>query len=234
MEGRLILKDSIHKINIAIDGPAGAGKSTIARFVAKELGYIYIDTGAMYRAVTLKMLQAGLKLTQMNQIIELTSKLNIELISKQDGQLVFVNDEDVTNQIRSQEVNQYVSELAQVKEVRKLLVKEQKKLANSKGVVMDGRDIGTHVLPDAEIKIYLTASVEERARRRYQESNTSEVTLKQIEHEISSRDEADKHRDISPLIVALDAHVIDCTYMSIAEVVQTIIKRCRTKTGGEQ
>lgn len=228
------MNNSSHKINIAIDGPAGAGKSTIARFVANELGYVYVDTGAMYRAVTLKFLKAGLKLTQINQIIELTSQLNIELIPKQDGQLVFVDGEDLTNTIRSQEVNQNVSELAQLEEVRKLLVSKQKKLANSKGVVMDGRDIGTHVLPDAEIKIYLTASVEERARRRYKEMNKFELTLKQLEKEISSRDEADKHRDISPLIVAQGAHVIDCTYMSITEVVQTIIKRCRTKMGGEQ
>jgi cytidylate kinase len=222
------------KINVAIDGPAGAGKSTIARLVANELGFVYVDTGAMYRVVTLKALQAGLQPHQHAEITKLAEQLNIELIPEHDGQQVLVDGEDVTGEIRSLMVNQHVSEISQNEQVRELLVLKQKKLASSKGVVMDGRDIATHVLPDSEVKIYLTASVEERANRRYKEMTDKSVTLKQLEREISIRDEADKQRKISPLVIANDAKVLDCTHLSISQVVDTILDLCRTKLGREQ
>lgn len=234
--GRIHLNDrNDSKINVAIDGPAGAGKSTIARLVANKLGFVYVDTGAMYRVVTLKSLQAGLQIHQHTEIAKLAERLNIELIPLQDGQQVRVDGEDVTEEIRSLEVNQHVSKIAQNEQVRKFLVMTQKKIAVSKGVVMDGRDIATHVLPDAEVKIYLTATAEERAKRRYKElKDKSTVTLKELEREISIRDEADKQRKLSPLVVAQDARVMDCTDLSISQVVETILNLCRTKMGKEQ
>ncbi|WP_240903708.1 (d)CMP kinase [Chengkuizengella sediminis] len=226
-----------HKINVAIDGPAGAGKSTIARLVSNEFGYVYIDTGAMYRAVTLKAMENQIPPNHEGKIVELTKQLDIELIPKKSGQKVIVNGIDLTESIRSNEINQQVSKFAGISKLREILVEKQQQLASSKGVVMDGRDIATHVLPNAEVKIFLTASVEERASRRYDEmlekTPALTITLEQLKNEISLRDQMDLERTASPLKMAEDAIKIDSTNMTILEVVQTIKELCIKKMGGD-
>jgi len=218
------------RINIAIDGPAGAGKSTVARKVAEQLGYVYIDTGAMYRAVTLSAQRAGITAGQTKELAELARSLTIELAPGENGQSVYVNGENVTASIRSREVTLEVSHIAANEAVRSMLSDLQRCLAERKGVVMDGRDIGTHVLPDAELKIFLTASVRERALRRHREiADTQPITLEQLEAEIAERDRLDEQREISPLICASDAVVMDSTSMTIEEVTSAIVKLGRTK-----
>lgn len=218
------------RMNIAIDGPAGAGKSTVARKVAEQLGYVYIDTGSMYRAVTLSAQRAEVKVDQTAKLAELVKALEIELEPGEHGQSVFVNGENVTALIRSREVTLQVSHIAANETVREVLGDLQRKLAERKGVVMDGRDIGSHVLPNAELKIFLTASVKERALRRYREIvDTQTITLAQLEAEIAERDRLDEQRDISPLICAEDAIVLDSTAMTIDEVIHAIVKLSRTK-----
>jgi cytidylate kinase len=217
-------------MNIAIDGPAGAGKSTVARKVAEQLGYVYIDTGSMYRAVTLIAQRAGVTADQTAKLAELVRSLEIELEPGEQGQSVFVNGENVTALIRSREVTLQVSHFAANETVRQVLGVMQRKLAERKGVVMDGRDIGSHVLPNAELKIFLTASVKERALRRYREvADSQTVTLAQLEEEIAERDRLDEQREISPLICASDAVVLDSTAMTIDEVIFAIVKLSRTK-----
>ncbi|WP_307202335.1 (d)CMP kinase [Paenibacillus harenae] len=217
-------------MNIAIDGPAGAGKSTVARKVAGQLGYVYIDTGAMYRAVTYTAQRAGVSPEQTARLAELTRSLQIDLRPGDHGQSVYVNGEDVTASIRSREVTLQVSYYAAIESVREVLGTLQRQLAARKGVVMDGRDIGSHVLPDAELKVFLTASVEERAARRYREiSDSQSITLRQLESEIAERDRLDEQRAISPLVCASDAVVLDSTGMTIDEVVAAIVKLSRTK-----
>ncbi|MGO4184431.1 (d)CMP kinase [Paenibacillus sp. MCAF9] len=217
-------------MNIAIDGPAGAGKSTVARKVAEQLGYVYIDTGSMYRAVTLSAQRAEVKVDQSAKLAELVKALEIELEPGEHGQSVFVNGENVTALIRSREVTLQVSHIAANETVREVLGDLQRKLAERKGVVMDGRDIGSHVLPNAELKIFLTASVKERALRRFREIvDTQTISLAQLEAEIAERDRLDEQRDISPLICAEDAIVLDSTAMTIDEVIHAIVKLSRTK-----
>ncbi|USB34750.1 (d)CMP kinase [Paenibacillus sp. YPG26] len=217
------------KINIAIDGPAGAGKSTIARMVAGALAYVYVDTGAMYRAVTWYMLLKGIEPEEEQKVLQTARNMVIELIPGVDGQKVLVNGEDVSDQIRSLAVNAKVSRYAQIEGLRNLLVSLQRQMALRKGVVMDGRDIGTTVLPDAEVKIFMTASVQERARRRYNEiKDTVAITLEQLERDIAERDRLDEEREISPLRRAEDAEFLDTTNMSLSEVSETIISLCRT------
>lgn len=223
-----------NRINIAIDGPAGAGKSTVARLVAQQLGYVYVDTGAMYRAVTWKVLQAGIDLEQTEAIIEITRATAITLLPGADRQIVIIDGEDRTEEIRSIEVNRGVSRIAQIEQVRSILVSVQKRMALDKGIVMDGRDIGTHVLPDAEVKIYLTASVRKRAERRFIEwDDRSSLTLEQLEREIEARDRMDEQRAISPLVCAHDAIRIDSTDMTIDDVVGSIVRISRTILHGE-
>ncbi|WP_145023894.1 (d)CMP kinase [Paenibacillus sp. Y412MC10] len=223
------------KINIAIDGPAGAGKSTIARLVARALSYIYVDTGAMYRAVTWFMMEQGIGPEFPEKVLQLTQKMVIELIPGEDGQKVLVNGEDVTPYIRSLQVNGMVSQYSQIEGVRRHLVALQQQMALHKGIVMDGRDIGTTVLPDAEVKIFMTASVKERALRRYKEMNDAEgLTLEQLEKDIERRDRLDAEREISPLRCADDAIVLDTTHMDISQVVDTIVDYCNTYRGGEK
>jgi cytidylate kinase len=218
------------RMNIAIDGPAGAGKSSVARKVAEQLGYVYIDTGSMYRAVTLIAQRAGVTVEQSAKLAELVRSLEIELAPGEQGQSVFVNGENVTALIRSREVTLQVSYFAANETVREVLGVMQRKLAERKGVVMDGRDIGSHVLPNAELKIFLTASVKERALRRYREIVDSQtITFSQLEAEIAARDRLDEQRDISPLICASDAVVLDSTAMTIDEVIAAIVKLSRTK-----
>lgn len=221
------------KFNIAIDGPAGAGKSTIARLIAKELGFVYVDTGAMYRAVTWKVLQSGVSLENEEEIAGTAERTDIDLKPGTNGQLVFVDGTDVTEEIRTTEINKHVSQIARIPEVRTLLVHKQKLLALHKGVVMDGRDIGTKVLPDAELKIFLTASVRKRAGRRLLETNDPAITLEQLEQDIAARDKMDRERETSPLVRAKDAILIDTTEMTLHEVVGAVLDLCRTKvTGG--
>lgn len=217
---------SLKRINIAIDGPAGAGKSTVARLVAGRLGFIYIDTGAMYRAVTWKVLQLELTPQQEDDIIRAAEAMQIELKAGPHGQLVFIDGEERTQEIRSSEVTKLVSHIASIGPVRELLVHKQQMMAANKGIVMDGRDIGTHVLPDAEIKIFLTASVRKRAERRFLELEAKEpdLTIEQLEQDIARRDKLDEEREISPLRRAPDAVLLDSTNMGIEEVVDAILE----------
>jgi len=213
-------------IRIAIDGPAAAGKSTVAKLIADKLNFVYIDTGAMYRALTLKVIQEQIKFDNEKMITETLTNTKIEFKSVADGQLVFLDDIDVTSKIRSTEVSQAVSHIAQLAEVRKQLVLRQQLLANNHSVVMDGRDIGTTVLPDAEVKVFLIASVDERAQRRHDENIKKGFSsdLQLLKEEIAERDHRDENRKESPLKKAKDAVSIDTTAMSIDDVVEKIIK----------
>ncbi|NUK31239.1 (d)CMP kinase [Parageobacillus sp. VR-IP] len=214
------------RINIAIDGPAAAGKSTVAKMIAKRLSYIYIDTGAMYRALTYRALQQGIALDDEQALISLLKDTYIELRPSHEGQLVLVNGEDVTNVIRSKEVTNAVSLVAKHPLVREEMVARQRALAKNGGVVMDGRDIGTHVLPNAEVKVFLKASVEERARRRHKENIARGFPsdLETLKKEIARRDQLDSEREVAPLKKAEDAIEIDTTSLSIEEVVERIME----------
>lgn len=214
------------KISIAIDGPASAGKSTVAKILASDNGYIYLDTGAMYRAVTYAVLQQGLSLDDEEGIKELLPTLSIRFEQGTEGQLVFLNDVDVTTDIRQPEVTNNVSQIAAQEAVRLDLVKRQRAYGESGGIVMDGRDIGTAVLPNAELKIFLIASVEERAERRFKENQTNGIATdyETLKKEIEERDFKDTNRKISPLVKANDAIEIDTTGMSIKDVVSAIQK----------
>lgn len=211
---------------IAIDGPAAAGKSTVAKLLAKKLNYTYIDTGAMYRTLTLQAIHDRIDLHDAKQLASLLEKTEISL--KQDEakeQIVLLNGEDVTLDIRSQKVTNSVSHVAKHREVRKRMVKLQQSLAKANNVVMDGRDIGTYVLPDAQFKFFLVASVEERAKRRYEENIQKGIKsdLKQLKDDIEQRDLLDTKRKIAPLVKASDAIELDTTSMTIDDVVQTIL-----------
>ncbi len=213
------------RIQIAIDGPAGAGKSTVAQIVADKLDYIYVDTGAMYRAITLKALKEEVDFKADEELARLVKDTDISFKKSENKVKIFLDGADVTDEIRQNKVSNNVSLLAQNKSIRKELVKLQREIASQGGVVMDGRDIGTVVLADAELKIYLTASVAERAQRRYDELVKSErnISLISIKEDIIRRDEMDKNREISPLQKAEDAIVVDTTNLNIEEVVTEII-----------
>lgn len=200
----------------------------MARLVASALGFVYVDTGAMYRAVTWKILQLGLRPDDAEEVARATRNMEIRLARSEQGQLVFVDGENVTDYIRSADINRNVSFIAQNREVRRLLVEKQKELAREKGVVMDGRDIGTSVLPDAEVKVFLTASARRRAERRYAEAGTPEQTIEEMEAEISRRDQIDTNREASPLRRADDAILLDTTEMELAEVVEAVLSMCRS------
>ncbi|EZP60895.1 (d)CMP kinase [Exiguobacterium acetylicum] len=214
------------KIQIALDGPAGAGKSTIAKQLAARLDYVYIDTGAMYRAVTLAALEQSLDLNNGEVLGELMKSLDIRLTPGENGQRVFIGDREVTDAIRSIEITNNVSFVARQKEVRAALVTAQRKLADQGGIVMDGRDIGTVVLPDAELKVFLTATVEERAARRHRENIArgmdSDITV--LQEEIALRDKRDSEREVSPLRQADDALYLDTTEMTIDQVVVRLME----------
>lgn len=212
-------------MNIAIDGPAGAGKSTVAKMVAEELSYIYIDTGAMYRAITYKALQNNVDVNDDLKLGELLSETDIELINKGGLQRILLDGIDVSEEIRADNVTNRVSYVAKHQGIRKEMVKRQQQLAEKGGTVMDGRDIGTHVLPDAGLKVFLTASVEERARRRHEEhlSKGQPSDFERLKIEIAQRDKIDSEREIAPLQKAEDAVEVNSTSMTIEEVVQTIL-----------
>ncbi|WP_435925220.1 (d)CMP kinase [Paenibacillus sp. DYY-L-2] len=220
------------KINIAIDGPAGAGKSTIARKVAGMLSYIYVDTGAMYRAATWYFQQLGIGPEDEDKVLQTLPELVIELIPGEEGQRVRVNGQEATEEIRSLAVNAQVSRYAQIEGLRTRLVSLQRQMAIRKGVVMDGRDIGTTVLPDAEVKVFMTASVEERAMRRYREMKEQDrITLEQLIRDMAERDRLDREREVSPLRQAEDAVLLDTTDMTLEEVADTIVSMCKTFVG---
>ncbi len=212
-------------INVAIDGPAGAGKSTIAKLIAKKMGYIYVDTGAMYRAMALYFIRNGIKAEDTQMVSEKCKDADISIAYRDGEQVVLLDDENVNGLIRTEEVGNMASATSANKNVRQKLVELQKKLAANSDVVMDGRDIGTVVLPNADVKIYLTASSSVRAKRRYDEliAKGEKADLATIEADIIERDNRDMTREISPLRQADDAVLVDSSYMTIDEVVQTVV-----------
>ena len=213
------------KIAIAIDGPAGAGKSSISKVVANELGYLYIDTGAMYRGVTWAVLDSNVDVNNQKEVEALLPSLDLTLEPTASACKVFVKGQDVTDLIRQQQINENVSTIASYKGVREYLVERQQAMAAVGGVILDGRDIGSVVLPDAELKIYLTASVDARAKRRWLEvqGTSNEQPLEDIKKNVESRDEMDKNRDESPLVCVEDAIVVDSSNMTFDETVEHIL-----------
>ncbi|AYF93112.1 (d)CMP kinase [Apilactobacillus bombintestini] len=212
------------KLQVAIDGPASAGKSTVAKLVAAKFSYVYCDTGAMYRSTTLKALRNGYKLDDEASILKMLANTEITFKPGEKQQKVFVDGEEVTNDIRQENVTNNVSTVASLSGVRKELVNRQQQIAAAGGIVMDGRDIGTTVLPDAKVKIFLIASVDERAERRFKDNAEKgiHVPLEKLKQEIEERDYKDSHRKVSPLTKADDAKEIDTTSMSIEDVVNAI------------
>lgn len=214
-------------MNIAIDGPAGAGKSTIARRVAKEKGYIYVDTGAMYRAIGLYFMNEGVDVENAVAVLEALAAIQVEIRYEAGEQQVYLNGKNVSKEIRQEVVGNMASKVATKQAVRDKLLDLQRNLAATQDVVMDGRDIGTFVLPNAELKIYLTASVDTRADRRYKElvEKHMPADLEEIKHDIEARDYQDMHRKIAPLTQAEDAYFLDSSNLTIDEVVAEIIGR---------
>lgn len=217
------------KLIIAIDGPAGAGKSTVAQILAQRLQYNYIDTGAMYRGITWKAMKNNV--ADVASIGKIAQHIDISLTYINGNTTVFVDGYDVTAEIRTPEVSRMVSEVAQIQAVREAMLGLQREMAGCGGVVMDGRDIGTHVLPNADIKIFLTASIKERADRRWRELTKKgfNVKLEELEEEIAIRDKNDCEREFAPLIQASDAILIDTTSLSIEEAVKAITQICEER-----
>lgn len=212
---------------VAIDGPAGTGKGTIAGLISKRLGYTYIDTGAMYRCVTLKMLNEGISIESDIEVIkDLLERTKIEFININGQQCVFLDDEDVTEEIRTPRVNELVSPVSAIKEIRIKLVEMQRELGKAANVIMEGRDITTVVFPNAEVKIYLTADASERANRRYKEliAKGIDTTYEATYDSIMKRDENDMKKEMGALKIAEDAVVIDSTEMSIEEVYEKVVE----------
>ena len=215
-------------MNVAIDGPAGAGKSTIAKAIAAKMGYVYVDTGAMYRAMALYFLRAGIASNDEEKISSVVDDISVSIKYEDGSQHVILNGEDVTGLIRTEEVGNMASASSVYAPVRSKLVALQQELAKTTDVIMDGRDIGTVVLPNADVKIFLTASVECRAKRRFDElvAKGMEADFDKIAKDIEERDYRDSHREISPLKQAEDAILVDSSDMTIDEVVNTIIGYC--------
>ncbi|USS86621.1 (d)CMP kinase [Fructilactobacillus cliffordii] len=218
-------------LQVAIDGPASAGKSTVAKIVAQRFAYVYVDTGAMYRTVTLVALQAGVDLSDEERVLQLLEQTQITFQPGEPVQHVFANQQEVTEAIRSELVTNNVSTVAALPKIREALVDRQREIARAGGVVMDGRDIGTTVLPDADVKIFLVASVNQRAERRYLENQAKGITtsLADLQAEIAERDYKDSHRTVSPLKKAADAVEIDTTTLSIEQVVNQIAELMQQK-----
>ena len=216
---------------VAIDGPAGTGKGTVTEILAKKMNLVNIDTGATYRCVTLAMLNENIKLEELDKIKELLKNINIELKNENGKQFVFLNGEDVTEKIRSKEVSGFVSQVSSIKEVRLSMVDLQRKMAEGKDVIMEGRDIGTYVFPAADVKIYLDADLEERAKRRFKQNKEKGINMTYVEvlENIKKRDENDKAKEIGALKVAHDAEVIDTTDKSIKQVVREITEIIKKK-----
>lgn len=216
---------------IAIDGPAGAGKSSISKKVAKKLGYVYIDTGAMYRTVGLKAVRCGIKTTDAEGVGSILADLDIDIRHEGVEQYIYLDGENVSDKIRTPEISMAASNVSAIPAVRVAMVDMQRKLAQNHDVVMDGRDIGSFVLPDAEIKIFLTASVEARAKRRFNEliEKGEKVDFEDVKAEMIQRDKNDSTRAVSPLVVADGATVIDTSLLSFDESVNTVIEHIRSK-----
>ena len=220
--------------SIAIDGPAGAGKSTIAKILSEKLGYIYIDTGAMYRAVALYFIENGVSTGEEPYINELLKKIDVSIKYKNGVQILYLNGEDVSTRLREENIGKLASKFSALKDVREKLVALQRELAKKENVIMDGRDIGTVVLPNANLKIFLSASSSVRAKRRYLEllqKGSTDIDLEEIEREIINRDNADMNRAISPLKQAEDAKVLDTSDMKLNEVVEKILEIKRENEG---
>jgi len=223
------------KLIVAIDGPVGSGKSTLARRVAQMMGYVYIDTGAMYRALALKALRRGISLDATDQLVALARETRIDLRAQDGTQRVFLDGEDVTAAIRTPEVSQAASKVAVVPGVRKVLVAEQRRAGEQGGVVMEGRDIGSVVFPDAGLKIFLTASPEVRAERRWREHQQKgeAIDLARTLEEIRERDQRDRERSTSPLVRAPDAVVVDSTAMEPEEVARLVVMLAKGQSAGK-
>lgn len=215
--------------NIAIDGPAGAGKSTIAKQVAKEKGFIYVDTGAMYRGLAVHFLQNGIDPQDTKEIEEACRNAEVTIGYEDGNQQIYLNGENITSRLRQEEVGNMASKSSAVPKVREKLLDLQRTLAAEKDVVMDGRDIGTNVLPRADVKVFLTADARTRAKRRYDELTAKGIScnLDEIESDIRERDERDMNRETAPLKQADDAVLIDSSHMSIPEVVSKILSLCK-------
>jgi len=223
----------MNRISIAIDGPAGAGKSTIAKGIARKLGIFYLDTGAMYRTVALKAVRERVPTKDRERIKALIEDIKIDIVFKNNEQHMILDNEDVSQFIRSSEISVAASDVSAVPEVRIKMVELQREFASKHDVVMEGRDIGTYVLPNALIKIFLTASVEERARRRYKqllERGTSGISLEEIIKEIEYRDKNDSSRDFAPLMKAKDAVEIDTTHLTVEQVMDKILNHIKSIT----
>lgn len=221
-------------ISVAVDGPAGSGKSTITKMVAKDLGYNYVDTGAMYRGLTYDFLKNNLTELDEKKIELLLSKVKFEVKFIDRVQYVFVNDEDVSEKIRTAEVSKFTSLFAKSPAVREFLIDTQRNLAMSNNIIMDGRDIASVVLPNADVKIFLTASVEERARRRvldFERQGVVDIDFDKIKADIAARDYQDENRDIAPLVKVDDAVLIDTTNLTITEVVEKMTELIKKAEG---
>ena len=215
--------------NVAIDGPAGAGKSTIAKLVAKKKGYIYVDTGAMYRGLAIHFLKKKADPEDRQAVAEACRDAEVTIGYEDGVQQIYLKGENVTGMLRTEEVGNMASKTSAIPEVREKLLELQRSLAREKDVIMDGRDIGTNILPNADVKIYLTASVETRARRRYDElkEKGTDCSLDEIARDIRERDERDMTREIAPLKKAEDAILVDSSDMTIQQVVDEICGYCR-------
>jgi cytidylate kinase len=224
------------RLIISIDGPSGAGKSTVAKSIAKRLGYLYIDTGAMYRSVALKVEESGISPENEIALRKLASSLHISFITKGEQTHVLCDGEDVTEAIRTPEISRLASFISKQKGVRKALLQMQREMGKKGGVILEGRDIGTVVFPDADVKFYLDAEGEERVRRRYHEmvEKGMKIDFKETQEELIQRDHHDMHRDHSPLKKAEDAVFIDSTHRSIEEVVEKMVRVIKEKIKSDE
>lgn len=210
---------------VGIDGPAGSGKGTVTKIISNKLGLINIDTGATYRCVALKCLNNGIKLDEKEKIIEIAKNIDINIEVTKDGDIVFLDGKDVTKQIRSKEVTGIVSQVSSIKEVRFAMVELQRKLAEGKDIIMEGRDICTYVFPNADVKIYLEATLDERTNRRYKENQEKGINMsfEEVKNNIEMRDANDKAKEVGALKLAPDSIIVDTTNKTIDEVVEEII-----------
>lgn len=215
--------------NITLDGPGGSGKTTVAKEIAKRLNIAYLDTGAMYRGVAYYMLNEGIDVADVERVKKNLNKFTLRVVRENDEQKILIDDKDVSSLIRTQEISFAASTVSKIPEVRLKLVEMQRAIAKESSCVLDGRDIGSYVLPDAEYKFYLTADVEERAKRRYLEQKAKglDVTLEQVKREMIARDEQDSKRAFAPLVVPAGAYVIDTTNMNLQEVLDLILSRIK-------
>ena len=218
-------------INITLDGPGGSGKTTLAKEISKSLGIAYLDTGAMYRGVAYYMLNQNIDVKDVETVKANLDSFTLKVVRENGDQKILINDEDVSSLIRTQEISFAASTVSKIPEVRLKLVEMQRAIAKSDSCVIDGRDIGSYVLPNAEHKFYLTADIDERAKRRYleQKAKNMEVTLEQVKKEMIARDEQDSKRAFAPLVVPQGAYVIDTTNMTLEEVLDLILTRIKKK-----